>query len=597
MFAGYPSVDIADLLDTYDYVVVGGGTAGCVLANRLSRDVGASVLLLERGGIQDSWISRVPLFSSHFASDGSRSWVTKSIAQGHADNREMEIIGGNCLGGSSRINAMLYTRGLPAEFNAWTKSGSWDYRSMEPHFVKSESNLDRKLDSEKHSGTTGGEWVHRSHNHLHWVHSEHIIKATSSMGIPYVEDPNSPFQPAHGCAKLHYSIDRRGQRCSTFAAFLPRQLALSRTHRLHICTNTLVCRIELSGGSEAGAVKSEGVWVKSRNDSTPPILIRARREVIMCAGPIGTPHLLLLSGIGPRDHLKDHGIAVKKDLPGVGSHLQDHLTVPVQFCVPVSDSLAKIQLRPWIILKELFLYLFFGLGLLLSPVLELSVFIQSRLLDKEFNVSSYSEHDMDSSNPENRPDIEIMPVRSGDITYAHTDTVQIAWGEVNKHRQGGLCFFTVMLRPTSMGTIRLNSNDPALPPAIDPNYLSTSHDISAHRKAVRFALRLKDRMVAQGYPVVTYSAPDFDSDQEIDAYVRSKCQSTYHYSSTCRMGPEHAGVVDEDLKVHGVEGLRIADSSVFPEILSTHIAAATVAVAEKCSALLQGPAAPEPSIV
>jgi choline dehydrogenase-like flavoprotein len=173
MFFTYPTVEVSALRDNYDYIVVGefvilrfrilcsrcliqgGGTAGCVLANRLSQNVGTSVLLLERGGVQDSWISRVPLFSSHFASDGSRSWVTQSTTQEHVDNREIEIIGGNCLGGSSRINAMLYTRGLPAEFNSWTKSGSWDYASLEPCFIKSETNLDSHRGVKAYNGTKG----------------------------------------------------------------------------------------------------------------------------------------------------------------------------------------------------------------------------------------------------------------------------------------------------------------------------------------------------------------------------------------------------------------------------------------------------------
>ncbi|KAK7012866.1 pyranose dehydrogenase 2 [Favolaschia claudopus] len=574
MFSSYPTVGPSAVRDNYDYIIIGGGTAGCVLANRLSQSKGVSVLLVERGGVQDTWISRVPLFSSHFASDGSRSRVTPSVAQAHADNREIEIIGGNCLGGSSRINGMLYTRGMPAEFNGWTKSGKWNYESLEPSFIKSEANLDPHRSVKAYNGMNG-EWFHRSHPYLHWNHSEHIIKATSSLGLPYIEDCNSPFQPAHGCAKIHYSIDTGGQRCSTFAAFLPLPLAKRRAEQLHICTNTRVHRIELAHGSKLAKLKAEGVWIQENNSAVPPRLIRARKEIILCAGPIGSPHILLLSGIGPKDHLENCQIPVKKDLQGVGSHLQDHLTVPVQFVVPVSDSLAKIELRPWLILKELFLYIFFGLGLLLSPVLELSVFVQSRLLDEKLKVTSFSKHDLDSTLPQNRPDIEIMP---------------IAWGEVAKHRKGGLCFFTVVLRPTSQGTVRLRSSDLTLPPAINPNYLSTDHDVALHRKAIRFALRLKDQMVEQGYPVAEYTVPDINSDGDIDAYVRARCQSTYHYTSTCRMGAEEgpiAGVVDEELKVHGVDGLRVADSSIFPEILSTHVAAATVAVAERCAALLQ----------
>ncbi|KAJ7642731.1 alcohol oxidase [Mycena polygramma] len=572
MFSTYPTVKVSSLHDSYDYIIVGGGTAGCVLANRLSQNVGLSVLLLERGGVQDTWISRVPLFSSHFASDGSRSWVTRSTPQVHVDNRQIDIIGGNCLGGSSRINAMLYTRGLPAEFNAWTKSGNWDYASLEPCFIKSETNLDSTQGVTKEYSGTKGEWLHRSHKHLHWVHSEHIIKATSSFGIPYVDDPNSPHQPAHGCAKIHYSIDQWGRRSSTFSAFLPRKLANSRAHRLHICPNTLVRSIELASGPKNRILKAEGVWIQAMNGA--PRLIRARKEIVLCAGPIGSPHLLLLSGIGPKHHLSEQGIDVRKDLPGVGYHLQDHLSVPIQFRVPVSDSLAKIELRPWLLLKELILYLVFGLGLLLSPVLELSIFVQSCLLDENFRVPSHSQQDMDGSKPENRPDIEIMP---------------IAWGDVSKHRQGGLTLFSVLLRPTSMGTVRLTSSDPTLAPAVDPNWLATTHDIAIHRNGVRFALRLKAQMTEQGYPIADHDTPSSNSDHDIDAFVRAKCLSTYHYSSTCRMGPEDAdGVVDEELKVHGVEGLRLADSSIFPEVLSTHLAAATVAVAEKCAGLLQG---------
>ncbi|KAJ6515062.1 GMC oxidoreductase, partial [Mycena vitilis] len=579
MFFAYPTVQVSNLHDNYDYIIVGGGTAGCFLANRLSQNVGVSVLLLERGGVQDGWISRVPLFSSHFASDGSRSWVTQSTAQALFDNREIDVAGGNCLGGSSRINSMLYTRGLPAEFNAWTKSGSWDYASLEPWFIKSETNLDFHGVVKGYSGTKG-EWLHRSHKHLHWVHSEHIIKASSSFGIPYVDDPNSPHQPAHGCAKIHYSIDRWGRRCSTFSAFLPRSLANSRAHRLHICPNTLVRSIEVASSPKNRTLRAEGVWVQAKN--VTPRLIRARKEIILCAGPIGSPHLLLLSGIGPKHHLQENEIKVKKDLPGVGSHLQDHLAVPLQFRIPMSDSLSKILLRPWILLKELFLYIFFGLGLLLSPVLELSVFVQSRLLDDKLRVPSYSAQDMDGSKPENRPDFEIMPASSA---HPLTPFIQIA---VAKHLQGGLSFYVVTLQPTSMGTVRLASSDPSLPPAVNPNWLSTAHDIALHRKAVRFALRLKQQMAEQRYPITDFETPNVNSDADIDAYVRATCVSTYHYSSTCRMASEDAdGVVDEELKVHGVDGLRIADSSVFPGILSTHIAAATVAVAEKCAELLQ----------
>ncbi|KAJ7126374.1 GMC oxidoreductase [Mycena crocata] len=574
--APYPTVEIPRLLDEYDYIIVGGGTAGCVLANRLSRDKDSSVLLIERGGVQDAWASRVPLFSSHFASDGSRSWVSKTVPQKHANNREIELIGGSCLGGSSRINAMLYTRGLPAEFNAWTRSGKWNYEKILPYIVRSEKNLSgTRLAPTSYSGTEG-EWSHRAHDHLHWTHSEHMIKATSSLGLPYIEDPNSPFQPAQGCAKLHYSIDSNGHRASTFKAFLPYELAQSRKQRLHICIDTLVRRIELVNNS--GTVRAEGVWIQPKRAPTPSRLIRARKEVISCAGPIGSPHLLMLSGIGAAEHLKEHGITVMKDLPGVGSHLQDHLAVPVEFCVPLWDSLSRLSVRPWLILREIFLYIVFGVGLLLAPVLELSIFVQSRLLDDNLHVSTYSKQDMDASNPDNRPDIEVMT-----IAIANTPLLQ---------GQGGLNLYTVTTRPTSVGTVRLVSSDPAETPAVDPNYLSTASDVALHRKAVRFSVGMKEKMAAQGYPINDWKlTPSLvNSDEALDQYIRESCAGTQHRSSTCRMSPEHdgetGGVVDEDLKVYGVANLRIADSSVFPDIPACHLAAPTVAVAERCSALI-----------
>ncbi|GJJ10629.1 hypothetical protein Clacol_004856 [Clathrus columnatus] len=547
----YPLTAFTALADSYDYITLGGGSAGCVLANRLSAaDPHTSVLVIERGDISNNWMTRIPLLSTHFPSNGSRSHVWRSAPQKLLNNRAIEMVRGNLLGGSSRINGMIYTRGVPGEYNSWAAAGrrGWGYDDLLPQKQTLIVNI--------------------------WEINQSIMvtQATSALGLPYVEDLNSPLEPPHGCTKIHYNIDSKGRRSSTFSAFLPPKLVRERQSRLHICTGTVVLRIGIIGETAAN-LSAEGVWIQKKDQSSlnKPRFIQAKREVIVAAGPIGSPQILMLSGIGPDDHLREHGIEVIKDMPGVGSNLQDHPTVSLEFKVPVWDSFTQIVLRPWVILKHLFLYLFFGTGILLAPFFELAIFLQSRLLDETYRSGSFKKEDLDASLPENCPDIEIMPISAVDTKY----------------RTGGLSFFTVVLKPSSTGTVRLVSKDPFDSPQVDLQYLSTENDCEIVRRGVRFSLRLKDQIVAQGYPIKNINVPDSNSDEDIDRFARSECRSTYHYASTCRMAPEddpqNPGVVDDRLRVHGIQKLRVADSSIFPDIVGAHPAAATVAIAEKCA--------------
>ncbi|TFY68440.1 hypothetical protein EVJ58_g1013 [Rhodofomes roseus] len=468
----YPTVPIARLAEEYDFIIVGGGTAACVLANRLSQEESVSVLVIERGAVGDGWLSSVPLLSSHFASDGSRSRVWNTVPQKHVNSRVFQLAGGNSLGGGSRINAMLYMRGVPAEYDAWSKAGckGWSYDEMLPYFVR----IDVQRDAE-------------------------------------------------------------------------------------------------------GELKAEGVFIQSLDRRASTRHIRAKREVILSAGPISSPQILLLSGIGPAEHLREHGIPVLKDLPGVGSHL--------------------LKFQPWLILKELLLYLLFGIGLLLSPTLEIVIFLQSRLFDERYHSALSCDADSDASLSRNIADLEIMPVSVRDMTTTVSvrGPAQRYWlggGSGNLFSQfiapGGLGLLSVNLRPTSLGTVRLASSNPEDDPIVDPNYLSTERDFSIMRQAVRFSIQLKEQMATQGYPITDFKLPASDSDADVDAFIRGACETTYHFSSTCRMAPEkEGGVVDDRLRVHGVRGLRVADSSVFPQILATHLAAPTVAVAEKCADMVK----------
>ncbi|KAG7091758.1 hypothetical protein E1B28_008159 [Marasmius oreades] len=575
----FPNVAINDLYEAYDYIIIGGGTAGCVLANRLSRKPDVTVLLIERGHAGDSWQSQVPMLSSHFASDGSQSRVWTTAPQTHIGDREIQVLGGGSLGGTSKINATLYTRGLPAEWNSWAQiSGGeqWNYENMEEYLLKSEKNLDKNLEG-KHYHQVAGEWPHRSFP-ISWDHTVQsvLIKATSSLGLPYIEDLNSPYEPAHGFAKLHFCVNKDGSRASTSATFLPQQLVKTRSKHLHVCLNTVVHRIQI--GAEKEKPRTEGVWIQASDGSGSPRLIHTKNEVILAAGTITSPQVLLLSGIGPEKHLEEHGIPVTKNLPGVGSHLQDHLAVPVQFQVPMNDCILKLRTQIWLIIKEFFLYFFFGLGMLINAsTMDAILFVQTRLLDEDNRVSAYSKVDMDARIPANLPDLEVLPIASADESIL----------KKAKTKLGGLTLYSVSLRPESKGTIRLTSSNPFASVSIDPNYLSSQADRDLLRKGIRLSYKLKAQMLEQGYPITDLHTPRSTTDEDLDEFIDKECVSVYHYSSTCRMAPEgDGGVVDSRCRVYGIEGLRVADASVMPGVPSVHLAAVTVAVAEKCASMV-----------
>ncbi|KAJ3780366.1 alcohol oxidase [Lentinula aff. detonsa] len=516
-FSCYPELSLRDISDEYDFIVVGGGTAGAALANRLSAQEANKVLLIERGPVADNWASRVPLLSADFASDGSRTRKVLSAPQDIL-GRSLELYTGSALGGTSRINQMLYGRGLPAEYNAWRDAGNpgWGWEDIKPYFLKSERAL-------------------------------------------YPSDPS-----VHNTE----GMDRNQHRSSTYSAFLPMNLVLLRASLLHIITRTDAIKLTLKPDTSPDKLDVEGVILKS---SLYPgqRFVKARKEVILCAGPFGSPQLLMLSGIGPALHLKEKDITLVKDLPAVGSNLQDHFGVSVAFEVPMSHSLLSLQKRPWRFFIELFKYLLFGTGMLLAPVLQMALFASSTLLDSGGLPKSPVEN-----KPNVLPDIEIMP-----MAYDSTDNPEM--------NRGMFSFLNVLLHPKSKGTVRLSSRNPSDPLIIDPQYLSNPADYAPLRASLKLTLRLRDRMLKQGYPLKDFGVPDGKDDASLDKFICKRNRMTYHYSSTCRMGPdngkEDGGVVNEELFVHGFGNLRVADSSVFPWVLGTHLQAPAVAVAEKCA--------------
>ncbi|KAF9267685.1 alcohol oxidase [Marasmius fiardii PR-910] len=560
-FGKYPQVRLDNTASEYDYIIVGGGTAGCVLANRLSQNPNNRVLLVERGPLADSWTSRVPLLSADFASDGTRACKVLSTPQVAIAGKSFSLYTGSALGGSSRINQMIYTRGLPAEYDAWRDAGNpgWGWEDMKPYFIKSEKAL-YDINPSEHGHA--GEWCNRAESELAFPGFSQVIKAAENIGLPYIEDINaSAVNGSVGCGRLHFTRDRNQQRSSAYHAFLPSALCRQRRN-LHIVTNATVNSLLINGN------RCEGVAVNSKGSKKT---IKAKEEVILSAGPFGSPHILMLSGIGPMDHLNEHKIPVKKDLLGVGDHLQDHFAVSVAFEVPMRHSLVCLQKRPWIFIIELIKYLIWGTGLLLMPVLQTAIFASTLHLDSR-GVP------MKTKLPEKHtlPDVEIMPV-----AYDSTDPPETT--------RGMFSMLNVLLYPKSKGAVRLLSSNPKDPPIIDPRYLAHPDDFVPLRASVRLSLRLRDQMIAQGYPVKDWDGIKHDEDDvEIDKLILRRNRTTYHYSSTCRMAPEgkDGGVVNHELFVYGFENLRVADSSIFPWVLRTHLQAPVVAVAEKCADMI-----------
>ncbi|CDO76903.1 GMC oxidoreductase [Trametes cinnabarina] len=565
----YPELPLAHLSDEYDYIVVGGGTAGCVLANRLSapREASPRVLLVERGPVADTWLSRVPLFSSDFASDETRTLRRPMRPQAALEGRPMQAYTGAVLGGTSRINQMLYTRGLPEEYERWKETlgkdddgrAEWGWEQMRRCFLKSE-----KADVEVEGvHSTTGLWRNRTHTEFYFKGFNEVVAAAKDVGLPYIPDVNSPTHPPFGCARLHVTIDEHAHRHSAYDAFLPKDLALQRARAgtLHVCTGTIVEKL-VTEMSESGQLVVTGVVLgptaERKEGRARSRVVRAKREVLLSAGPFGSPQILMLSGIGPAEHLKELGITVVQDVAAVGSNLQDHFGVSVGFNISMWDSLLSLEKWPWRFFIEFVRYLIWGTGLLLVPVLQLAIFTHSKLLN-ERGLPIKTEKVFS----EDLPDIEVMP-----MAYESSDS---AIGQYIPRTAGQFSFLNVLLAPLSRGTVRLTSADPRAPLDIDPAYLSNPADLVPLRASLKLSLRLRDRMRERDYEMRDATVPKSESDEDLDAWIRTCNRTTYHYTSTCRMGSlddsewDGGAVVDSRLRVYG---------------------APTVAVAERCAEMI-----------
>ena len=523
----------------FDYIVVGAGSAGCVLASRLTESGRHKVLLLEAGPEDRYLWIHIPIGYAKTMFHPVYNWGFKTEPEPHMDGRRMYCPRGRVVGGSSSIHGLIYIRGQPEDYDRWASMGNegWGWREVLPHFIRSECNS--RGASEFH-GDAGPQWcsdITPKHELM-----EAIIRAGEELGVPRTEDFNAGQQEGVGYYQLYTC---RGWRCSSAVGYLK---PARKRPNLEVMTEAQVTRVLFEGRKAVGVEYRRG----GRTEQ-----VRAAREVILSAGAIQSPQLLQLSGIGPGELLREFGIPVVHELPGVGEDLQDHLQIRLLYKVskPITtnDELRSPFGRARI-----------GLQWLLRRQGPLAVGINQGGLFTRLMPEAKS------------PDIQF---------HFATLSADVAGGK--PHPWPGCTFSVCQLRPESRGSVRIVSKDPYEAPAIQFNYLGEETDRRYAIESIKYARRLARTRALQPYLAGEYRpGPEASTDADLLDFARRNAQTIFHPSSTCRMGIDERAVVDPQLRVRGLDGLRVVDCSIMPALVSGNTHGPAVMIAEKAAEMI-----------
>jgi choline dehydrogenase len=533
---------------TYDYIIVGAGSAGAVIASRLAEGAPTkSVLLVEAGGPPNNLWLKIPLGVGKVLQDDRYIWRFNSEPQNFLNGRVIYSPRGKVLGGSSSVNGLIYVIGDPKRYDLWESLNcpGWRYKDVSPFFLKIENYLGKKHENRGEGGPLTISKI-KIKDEL----SERFISALHQIGCTLVEDYNT--NDLSGVGYLQLTV-KNGLRASVATAYLQPNEQLK---NLQVMTKSVVTKVLIENQT------ARGVKVSREGQETD---IFAREEVILSAGAFQSPKILELSGVGDPVILNKNGIQLKLNLPGVGEGLQDHLNIRVSYECTKKITINDALNNPWYGLKMLFKYIIFKGGLIATPSATVQAIIKSDTFIEA-------------------PDLKIQLVH-----LSEKGRFAVAPGSgVDKF--SGFSIGTFPMYPHSKGSVHITSSCPFDPPAIDPNYLSDARDVELTLKGIKII-----RQIGEQPPIkkiaIRETAPGINvkSDEELIHYIRSAGQSTYHSIGTCKMGSDRLSVVDHKFKVHGINKLRVADASVMPILVSPNINAAAIMIGERAAHFILNP--------